>query len=422
MKFSSAEKKSVKKGTGTESLSLIIDIESGLVRAALVANAPDVAPRVLYTTSSIIVSRAVKTHSADVLQGMVRSLNEVAGNIANTAVPALRARGVMLPISAVHCALSSPWVISKTKTVKVSYEKEIEVTKDVIAKIIDTEHQELKNKFKLEHDVSSDGAVLEYDLVFIEQKIFEIKLNGYVMTSVYGKRAREVEVSFAVTVSSKDILNHIHESLASHLNNISIRGIYGVHGEYTEQHHSSLLLQYTAFRNLMKVRDDYIAAHVHNNLSDIIVVRRGICSVLASFPFGMSTFIKKSSNALNQPESLTKSALTMLSDDKLTPAVGEDVATASDPIIREWAAQFFQTLSAVADLDSLPRTLVLSVHDHFPFFEKALKDEGKSNPLDITPLDEVLLEKAVSYERGQDTNALVSMYAFALDPSLHADL
>jgi hypothetical protein len=405
-----------------EALSLVIDIESGLVRAALVANAQGAAPHVMYTVSAPIVNRPAKTHGGDLLGSMAKALKEVTTIVANKAIPEIRSRGVSLPISKIHCALSSPWIISKTKTVKVDYGKDVEISKEMINKIIDAEHQEMEKKFKAEHDATSAGAALEYDLVFIEQKIFEIKLNGYPVTHFQGRRAREVEVSFAVTVSSKDILARIHDTIAGNLNVVSIRGIYGVKGDYVEEFHSSLLLQYAAFRSLVKVRSDYIAAHVHNDLSDIIVVRRGVCSILASFPFGMSSFVKKSSYALNQSEPLTSSALSMKSSQKLTPDSEKAVADASDPIIREWAAQFFKTLSSAEDSESLPGMLVLTVHDHFPYFKQALKAEERGSSLDITALDEVLLEKAVSYERGQDSNALVTMYAFALNPEMHADL
>ncbi len=401
------------------SLSLIIDIESGLVRAALVLYARSQVPRVLCTVSSPIVRKPKRTKlHDDFLGAMVRALNDVTTHLANKSLPELREKGFTQVISKVNCVLSTPWIISKTKTVKINYGKETEITRELVKKIIDTEHQELENKFKADHAASGDGSLLEYDLEFIEQKIFEIKLNGYAVANVYGKRAKEIEVSFAVTVSSKDILNQIHETIATTLNVVSIRGIYGVNGHYVDEYHSSLLLQYSAFRNLVKMRNDYIAAHVHNDLSDIIVVRGGVCSILASFPFGMSTFVKKTSSALNQPETLAYSALSMNAQQKLTPESHKEISSASDPIIREWASQFFQTLSTVSDLDQLPRTLILSVQDHFPYFEKALKDQRQGESLTITALDEVLLEKAVAYERGQDTNALVSMYVFALNSTI----
>ncbi|MEI6057871.1 MAG: hypothetical protein WCQ60_02765 [bacterium] len=424
----SIKKTSVKKAVGAkspaiaDSLALIIDIESGLVRAALVAHVPGRAPHVLYVVTSPIISHATATHSGDLLGAMTKSLKEVSGIIANKAMPELRAKGITLPIAHIHCALSSPWIISKTTTVKVDYGKNVQVSKAIITKIVDHEHKELEKRFRTEHAAATADASVEYDLEFIEQKIFEIRLNGYPVTHIHGKPAHEIEVSFAVTVSSKDILKRIHDAIGSHLNIMSLRGIYGVNGDYVEMFHSSLLLQYAAFRNLVDVRGDYIAAHVHNNLSDIVVVRRGLCSILASFPFGMADFIKKSSAALNQSEPLAHSALSMRAHQHLTVESEKTVANASDPVVREWASQFFKTLASVAGAEGLPRLLVLSVHDHFPYFKQALQDQNDGISLDITALDEALLEKAVTYERGQDTNALVTMYAFALNPDYHADL
>ncbi len=427
-KNTSAEKKAGKK-VSLDTLSLVIDIESGLVRAALILNTPDRAPRVLDVVSSPVVrpfrhhkKRSDANSGDDFLGAMSKSLKEVVTTVANKSLPKLRAQSIDMPIAKVDCALSTPWVISKTKTVKVTYSKDTEITKDLVNKIVDGEHKLLEKQFRAEHESNIDGELLEYDLVFIEQKIFEIKLNGYSVEHVYGKKVRELEVSFAVSVSSKDILDAIHEAIANALNIVSIRGIYGVNGQYVDGYHSSLLLQYAAFRNLIKMRNDYIAAHVHNDLSDIIVVRGGVCSVLASFPFGLSTFVAKTSNKLSQSEPLTHSALAMHAGAKLTNESSRHVADASDPVIREWAAQFYQTLDAATDKESLPRILVLSVQNHFPFFERALKAEGQGVQLTITALDEGILEKAVVYEHGEQSAALVSMYAFALDPNLRAEL
>jgi hypothetical protein len=199
MKPAKPAKLSKKQAVGTETLSLIIDIESGLVRAALVLNKLGMPPRVIYTVSSPILNRVVKTHTGDLLGAMTKSLKEVTGIIANKAIPELRAKGVTLLISKVHCGLSSPWIISKTKSVKVDYGKDVLITKEMVSKIVDTDHIEMEKKFKAEHDASSDGAKLEYDLEFIEQKIFEIKLNGYPVTNFQGKHRLCRRISFVAS-------------------------------------------------------------------------------------------------------------------------------------------------------------------------------------------------------------------------------
>jgi hypothetical protein len=391
MVFSLFSKKSAAREKDRE-LSLIIDIESGLVRGSLISFSKT--PIVIYSVSSpIMASHAGKSR---LLSAMVAAVGRIGDKVLREGLSAASTSRV----SKIHCAFSSPWIISKTKTVKIHYERETEITKTAVTAILDGERRGIEESFLNDHPGTSAA-----DLAFIEQKIFEIKLNGYPVSDFQGKKARDLEVSFAVSVSSKNILEHIEKAVER-----SIR----VH---RIEYHSSLLLQYAAFRNLMSTRNSYIAAHIHNEISDIIVVKNGVCSAMASFPLGTKAFAQKSAAALGQPDDVTQSLLSLRTKNALNSLESEKINSIIDPVIREWAERFMQTLAVVGDTDSMPRQLYLATHEHYPYFERAILDQtaDRAVPLDITPIDEVLLEKAVSFERSQDRNALVSMYAFALN-------
>jgi hypothetical protein len=44
---------------------------------------------------------------------------------------------------------------------------------------------------------------------------------------------------------------------------------------------------------MMPDKNDYVYIHAHSELTDIIIVKRGICENISSFPIGTSNLIRK---------------------------------------------------------------------------------------------------------------------------------
>jgi hypothetical protein len=308
------------------------------------------------------------------------------------------ANSVNIPISKIHVVFSSPWIISKTKTVKISYKKETEIAKADVDSIVDGERRELEQKFLAEHDNS-----LEFDLAFIEQKIFEVKLNGYPTVRFEGKKTSELEVSFAISISSKSILSHIEKTLEK-----SVRI-----PERNVECHSSLLLQYSALRAIVAGGSDYVAIHAHGEITDIIIVKNGLCAAMASFPAGTALLSKGSGAMLGQSRELTYSSLNLQSQNALHPAENRRVTAVADSSIDTWVEQLTETLATLGQMNSMPHRIYLLANEHYSHFERALLKISAEH-VTVTPIEKSILDSAVSHENKEKEDSLMSLYVFAL--------
>jgi len=388
-----------------EELCLVIGIESGLVRGSLVlfsrlsssatVAGPGIPPRIFHTVSAEIASR----EGVHILSSMLDAVSLVSEDLLQKGLKIAVARSITIPISKIHVVLSSPWIISKTKTVKVSYEKETEITKAAINAIVDGGRRELEQKFTEEHDNS-----LEFDLAFIEQKIFEVKLNGYPTVHYEGKSARDLEVSFAISISSKKILESVEKTVTKFVR-IPARNV---------EYHSSLLLQYSALRNIIPATEAYIIVHAHNEISDVIVVNRGITAALASFPSGTATVSQTSAAHLKQSKEMAHSALNLQSKNALNPAEHHRVQKIADISVEAWAQKFKETLASVGQTDFMPHRVYLLANRHYPHFERALAAVAPANTFTVVPIEKSVVDAAVSHENREREDALMSLYVFAL--------
>ena len=251
----------------TESgISLIIDIQSDLVRVALISFSNTDKPHVIYTSNQSI-SFESKVDGNRITELMVKSVSDICNRMVRDGIK---------DIKSVHYILSSPWVIPQSKTVKIEYDTETEIKDSTILDIINKERKELSAKFK-EGNLSKE---YEYDIAFIEENIFDVKLNGYSVSEYKGKKAKFLEISFATTFSSDKVLKKLDKMIK---NFIKVKKFH---------YHSALLLRYTALRLLIDNKNEYISVHVHGELTDIVIIRNNFSSHLSSFPFGRTTMVR----------------------------------------------------------------------------------------------------------------------------------
>ncbi|MDP3962755.1 MAG: hypothetical protein Q8Q03_02740 [bacterium] len=283
-----------------KALSLVIEIQSDSVRGALV-DFRGQAPEVICSASSRIMH---KDHAGSeyITMSMLKSVENVAGKIMKEAGGSVRDA---------HFILSSPWVISKSKKVRIEYEEEAEITSDMIEEVVKEEA----------------GRILEEsseDIVIVEQKIFDVSLNGYPVHSYEGKRALSLEVSLVLSMSSDEILKKMHSAVSRHIH------------FYNDCYHSALLLHYISLRSSSMDGDEFAVVHVHGELTDIVVVRNSFSSNLGSFPFGASTLVRKISSVMESSPETSSSMLSMHEEGRLEDEHGRRMEEALLSIVGGW--------------------------------------------------------------------------------------
>lgn len=368
---------------------VLIDIQSGLVRGSIVAMAAGQQSRIIYTTLHPF-AKISQVNATRMNKLMLHGITEVAAILAREGIKRAGELGIIPPnstptIDTVHYILSSPWVMSQTKTVKVDYDTPTTITPRMVDEIVNA---------KQAGKTDLAGAL-------IEKTIFDVKLNGYPVTKYEGKAVHRLEVSFALSTSPQAVMDKISDAL-----HLAIR-------PRQEKFHSALLLEYVGIRNIFHTYSDYLVVHPHRELTDVVMVKSGVCSLITSFPFGVGTVIRKLGKVLHVEAATADSTLTMHTAGKLSA----DEERRLNPIISEigkgWTHDLKVALAQVGESAMIPRMVFLSSHSHMPFFKNLIMKIPDLNAK-ISELELPMIESAVVYERGQERSVRMGIYTAAI--------
>jgi cell division ATPase FtsA len=349
-------------------VSLVIDIQSDLIQGALVSFQKNVHAKKLYATS-VSVPRKLHVTGEYITKMMLRGVGEITKDII------LNAKSITKePIHSIHYVLSSPWAISQSKTVKIQYDKDTEISESMVEDIIEENRRTLVDKY-------------EEDMILVEEKIFSVELNGYSVTEYNHKKAKTLEISFAFTLSSEKLIKKIQAAVSDI---IDIK---------REHYHSAILLQYVSSRAHSTHNEEYILVHVHGELTDIVVIKKGFTSHTASFPFGVSTLVRKMASSFKNTLVTANSTLALYTDNKLDDTHRTRVEKTLINVMKGWYVEYDKALEQMSKEIILPRKVyIASGCDHCNIFKDTLKLGGfevieKSTPimdLYISALGDVL--------------------------------
>ncbi len=360
-----------------EVLDVILDIQSGLVRGSVVYGGNQI-------LSVVTKSFSNKTEIAN-----VEHLNKKTFKLISDVLDHISKDVGNRKIGNIRVILSMPWINTKLKTVQVKFESETKVTSSLMAEII---------KGELNNDnVKGDSFP-------IEQKVFEIRLNGYPTLDVEDKYAHLLELSISTSFSPTVFIEKLKALLSKHLN-------YKEHS-----FHSGLLLQYSALREIFKDKNEFIYIHIHRELTDMIVIKEGLCRHIATLPFGISTILKKIAN--NNKESLdtSDSILSLYQGHKLNDAEMGRIDKVITPLMNKWSSDCINSIKNSLDITSIPRTIYLSAHSHFDLFKGAMITSQIN--FSINQYDSIDIGDKVIYGKGSAESNMMKIYTFALNNML----
>jgi hypothetical protein len=377
MLFSSKEKK--------DRLELILDIQSSIVRGSLVLFRHGAVPHILWTRNIDIPHRP-HGGSAYLIKMAVKAVEDIC-LAAHTYVRDTHGRDPLpTRITVVHFVLTSPWIVSQARTVSHEFEKDTRITRALIADIIKSERARLS---------SGDPE----GLTSIEEKIFDVCLNGYSISEWEGNVAKNLEVSFAVTLAGTRMIKRFARVAAR----------AGAHEP--ARFHSSLLLQYAGITTAMPLRDPYILVHAHGELTDLVVVDKRSCVLFGSHPIGVNTVIRAVAKARNISDSVADSLLSMSENESLSA----DRNTADIRAIVGAAANWVKGCKGLMELvpdNCHPTQAVISSRQHETFFRKAFSEAYPQ--LKTKVLDADALVPLTTFDPGIESLRLTILYVLAI--------
>jgi hypothetical protein len=376
------------------STELIFDIESDSVCAAIVLYEAGKTPRIIYHTESEVTHKA-HTDGAYLSRNMLKAVEETAEKASSAMLDLLENKTVdHSRVDKIHVVLSSPWIISKLSCVEKKFEKETVIRQSAVADLLEKERAASSKLFSV-----GDAAA-------IDAKLFEIKINGYSVSEYEGKRALSLEGTMVVSFASRKMLNEIK----SHINRFFRAG--------DEVFHSSLILRYIALRSILPHHTDYIWLQVHGELTDVLIVQKGVCAVSGSLPFGSDTLSRKFASMTNESETTAASTLAMLDSGSNTSQMSvrqsAETRLILEKILPEWTHSIAGLVSGGKE-GILPAVAYISAGNFSSVFEQAIKQFSPTTSV-MRALAEIMTP-FVEHDLSVPVDLSASLYSAALSLS-----
>jgi cell division ATPase FtsA len=360
------------------SLILILDIQSSIVRASVVHLQKDKLPTIVYAYTKNVPYRQ-NTGSGRIVQVTLDAIKEIMTGVHHFLETQASKLHVPKKIREVHFALSSPWVISQAKTLTHTFKQPTEITEKLILDIISKERNSL---------IPENFQGNKVDI--IEEKISNVRLNGYIIHDWKGKKSTDIEVSFSISIAGSNTAD-------------LLRSVCMIVPRNRIYFHSSLLLQYIAIEQLIPSHSAYTLVHVHGELTDIAVIDHHSCIFFGSYPIGVYSVIRKVAKEGNTDVEVADSAIGIAEHAEPNAAVAAGA--------QFWTNEFKKMFDSATPPILLPGRTILCGHVHEEFFRKSLKGAYPHMQPDILTLDEI---KAFVTYGTDDKIRLSGLYAMAI--------
>jgi len=299
---------------------LIIDLQSSAVRGTLVY-CSEKSPYVLSTHKVLVTQRASETAALiqATLKG-VQQVTEAAQKEIHTLLTLKEYQGLPRKISRIHFVMCAPWIVSQAKTVRKSAEKDFQVTKKYIFALIDKERSGFLPK-------------ANFPVTIVEEKISEVRLNGYAVSDWENKLCKELEISFIVSVAGETMVQSLSAVVAKH---VPVR---------KHCFHSSLLLQTIGIHSNFENISSYVLIHIHGNFTDIAVVKELSCAYFGTCELGDNGILDDISKNANLDLRASASAMSLYGTAGLDEIhAKKDIKIVEESMLK-WVKNVFEMLA-----------------------------------------------------------------------------
>ncbi len=331
------------------SYSLVFNISSGSVAGGIINFSEKEGEDVTYYSKEIIPFQdeiSVPKH----LELLKSSLTTLAARIQAEGLKKIEAStGRKIRIDRVFYVFSSPWSVSQTKTIRIKDQKPIKITESYLSKLI----KEQEKQFQA--GISKVGKI-------IEQKIIQVKVNGYAVDNFYGKQAKDLELSVFFSVVPEDILLTIDSAVSKTFN---VKNVWC---------HSLSLSTFSIIQDLFPQKKDFIHIDISEEMTDISIIKDNVMISAASIPLGRNDFIRELSKELKVTPEIADSMISMQTAKSNDQLAAMRLAMAMDSAARNWLSKIFEVLDSLKDKIYVPECIFLIANsDLIPFLKDKLE-------------------------------------------------
>lgn len=362
---------------GEKTIVLLVDVGSASVGCALARLGKGNVPHILFTTREDIQFQESLSSAKFLLamnHALERSLKTIQTKTKNFGAP-----------THTFCTLSSPWFILKSRQLHIARQEQFKVTERAIEDFINEDIEHLKEELK--------ETLPPKDVVIIEKKVIQVKLNGYDIKNPYGQMTAQMEIVMTIGVSSGRVVESIKRKLGQLFDDSSVHfGAFPI-------------AVFSAVRDIFPTEKNFLFLDVTGEATDVSLVVRDILAGTVSFSRGKNFFIRAIST---QFRTLHEEATTLFAMYLRNELSGDKHAQVLEVVQRaenEWLARFEKAVVALAKNSALPCKVFFTTDTDIAELFSQLIVNAKTEFLmngsfDVQYLDQLILAKFVSFEPG----------------------
>lgn len=331
-----------------EKLVLVFDIGSSSVGGALFVAQKIGVPKIIFSIREQISLEKELTFDK-FLSLTLKSLEIVSNKICTA--------GQGVP-EEIFCIFSSPWYASQTRSIIFRREENFsfnsKLINDLISKEIDLFKEECLEKY----------AHNKEEVLPIELRNMQMLLNGYPVSIASNQKAKEVEITIFISMSTKEVLEKMKEVIGKHFYLSELK------------FHSFSLASFSIVRDLFAHQDDFLLIDIGGEITDISMIKKDLICSSISFSLGKNFLIRGISSVLDCSLTEASSYISMYRDGHIEEKSFKKIEPVIKKLRNEWLSKFQEALVNISNDISIPSTIFLTVdEDMSNFFMETIKSE-----------------------------------------------
>lgn len=358
-----------------EALTLLVDIGSASVGAALVTMEKGRAPHIVASIRENISFQEVLSSARFLL-----AMNQALDKVLKTLEEKVKTTGAP---SHVFCTLSSPWFILKTRNLHIARKEEFVVTERALEEFIDEDIERLKEELK--------ETLPPQDVRIIEKTIIHIKLNGYEIKNPYKQKTSQMEMSATIGVSSGRVIQSIERKINNFFHTKSVHfGAFPV-------------AAFNTIRDIFPTEKNFLFLDITGEATDVSRVENDLLVRTVSFPRGKNFFIREISARLRTVHEEATTLFSMFLRDELEATQRSQVTDIVTQVEEEWLSRFEKAIMTLSEGEAPPHKIFFTTDTDIEPLFSSLIAKAKSELLmgavfEVQYLDQLIVSKFVSFE------------------------
>jgi hypothetical protein len=280
--------------------------------------------------------------------------------------------------------LSSPWLSSESKNITVNFTTPTLITDELIKKIIEEEEKNFSALI--------DASKLD-KISLLESRVTDIKINGYSVGHAYGQKAKRLDLSIFLSVSTEKVMSEIKRALYKHFHTSKIN------------FHSTAQSLLSYLGNMQGMGNDYVFVNVHGEVTEFIHISHSHIIAWASIPIGTRTLMRKYAEKSKISNHMALSDISLIVNGVLDNANIEPKIETLDKVQEEWVNESRDVISTFISEMNVPEKFYIyadnGMHLAFSklFSKKVISSLGFNNADD----------KVICFKELTETDGLLKM-------------